>query len=108
MKKNSFRQMVAIRVDISKEIGTGHFMRCLTVADELSKYGVTSVFFCRSLDTSYQNVLVEKGHHLFRLTENCSSEIDVLESGPGFISHVDWLAVSQKDDAEECIRQLKG
>lgn len=41
-------QAVIFRADSSLEIGTGHVMRCLTLADTLREHGVASTFVCRS------------------------------------------------------------
>ena len=41
---------VAFRADASIEIGTGHVMRCLTLADRLRERGATTHFLCRPLD----------------------------------------------------------
>ena len=38
---------IFIRVDASLEIGTGHVMRCLTLADALSLQGDKCTFICR-------------------------------------------------------------
>ena len=38
-----------IRVDASATIGTGHVMRCLTLADELFKYGYQIIFMCQKI-----------------------------------------------------------
>ena len=43
------KKRVAIRLDAGPAIGSGHLMRCLTVADELfQEYGVEVVFICRN------------------------------------------------------------
>ena len=40
---------IIIRTDSSTPIGTGHLMRCLTLADELSQKGAQISFICREL-----------------------------------------------------------
>ena len=36
-------QRIAFRTDANDEIGTGHFMRCLTLADALKKHGAQNI-----------------------------------------------------------------
>ncbi len=38
--------MIGIRVDGNATLGTGHIMRCLSIASELSAAGASPVFFC--------------------------------------------------------------
>lgn len=43
------KKRVAIRLDAGPAIGSGHLIRCLTIADELfQEYGVEVVFICRN------------------------------------------------------------
>ena len=51
---------VAFRVDASAEIGTGHFMRCLTLADELKKQGADIRFISRNLPLYLSDMLRTK------------------------------------------------
>lgn len=38
--------MIGIRADGNKEIGTGHIMRCLTIAGALGEFGKAPLFLC--------------------------------------------------------------
>lgn len=56
-----------IRTDLSVKIGTGHVMRCLTLADELRERGAEVFFVCREFDGILSGYIEEKGyivHHL--------------------------------------------
>jgi spore coat polysaccharide biosynthesis predicted glycosyltransferase SpsG len=50
---------IVIRTDASDQIGTGHFMRCLTLADCLARHGVTVLFLCRYLGEDLQTIVRE-------------------------------------------------
>ena len=47
--KKTFKN-IYIRVDSSYKIGSGHLMRCLTLAEQLKDAGADISFICRELD----------------------------------------------------------
>ena len=91
---------IAIRVDVSNEIGTGHFMRCLTLADGLQQRGAKVSFVTNGLPAHLAQALDKKGHRLLRLVKS---------SGAGRgddLAHSHWLGTSQAHDAEQCTQLL--
>jgi len=58
---------VFFRVDSSSRIGTGHIMRCLTLANELNTRGVDVFFICRELEGNISGSVEEKGFKVYRL-----------------------------------------
>ena len=52
---------IAFRLDASPEIGLGHLMRCLAIADRLQVAGAECHFLCYGLPTHLQPLL--KLHH---------------------------------------------
>jgi len=91
---------VAIRVDASSQIGTGHFMRCLTLADALKQRGAQVRFVSRFLPEHLLGMLVEKGHQSIRLNSSLS---EVMQYD---LVHAHWLGTSQHADAQESIQAL--
>lgn len=55
---------VVFRVDSSNIIGTGHVIRCLTLADKIREHGLDSVFVCRDHPGNVSRVIQEKGFEL--------------------------------------------
>jgi UDP-2,4-diacetamido-2,4,6-trideoxy-beta-L-altropyranose hydrolase len=59
--------LILIRVDASRQIGTGHVMRCLTLATAMREAGVTVEFICREHDGHLCDLLVQRGFAVRRL-----------------------------------------
>lgn len=58
---------IAFRVDASLQIGTGHVMRCLTLAFALKKLGGECIFICRENQGNLCNFISEKGFKVYSL-----------------------------------------
>ena len=80
---------VVVRADASFDIGSGHIMRCLTIAKALQTHGAEVVFFCEKLEGNLIDFVKESGFHVQELKENnndfreiknyfLSSEVDLL------------------------------
>ena len=91
---------IAIRVDASCQIGTGHFMRCLTLADVLNQQGAEIRFVSRQLPEYLRNMLVAKGYE-FALLHNTPSD-----GVAGKLPHSSWLCTGQDQDVTETIQVL--
>ncbi|WP_368655545.1 UDP-2,4-diacetamido-2,4,6-trideoxy-beta-L-altropyranose hydrolase [Castellaniella ginsengisoli] len=89
---------ILIRVDSSVDIGSGHIMRCMTLAEQLSAQGAEVCFICRDLQGSLVNVLIKQGYSCIRFqTEAYSVDIDVDATlsaiQDSFMGRIDWLIV---------------
>ena len=76
-----------IRTDASIQIGSGHVMRCLTLADELRERGGEVYFVCRELPGHLGQVLADQGYPVHWLPA------PELEAGPVPLqtAHSAWL-----------------
>ncbi len=90
---------VAFRVDATNRIGTGHFMRCLTLADAIKERGGTTRFLSRNLPDHLSGLLDSRGHTLLALG---TGDGDV----NGDLPHSAWLGTSQQADARACLDAL--
>jgi UDP-2,4-diacetamido-2,4,6-trideoxy-beta-L-altropyranose hydrolase len=65
---------ILFRVDSSTQIGTGHLMRCLTLADVLQKKGSDVSFICRELPGNGCSFIEKKGYRVNRISYVGSDE----------------------------------
>jgi UDP-2,4-diacetamido-2,4,6-trideoxy-beta-L-altropyranose hydrolase len=88
---------IVIRTDASIQIGSGHVMRCLTLADELKKRQASVFFVCRDLPGNLTSLIEQKGYPVFRIpiTSDITFHKDSdVEQTIGFIKKlgkVEWL-----------------
>lgn len=85
--------VVAIRVDSSEQIGSGHLMRCLTLAERLRKKSAEVHFISRDLAGSLHRLVEEHGFPLHLLPQH--------EEDTNLTGYAAWLTVPQAVDAEE-------
>ena len=63
----SARMRVAVRVDGGMQIGSGHVMRCLCLAEDLARRGAQVTFLCRDLEGHFGALIERAGHQLLLL-----------------------------------------
>jgi len=94
MRNNS----VLFRADANAEIGAGHVMRCLTLADALAERGWQAAFACRDLPDNLALLIQVHGHVLHKLPLG----FDASNSG---LAHAPWLRAGMREDLAQ-VRQL--
>jgi len=92
--------MIAVRVDASAQIGTGHLIRCLTLADALKAAGASTLFLCRHIMPQLAALVTGKGHALARLPAAPLAQ----EANP--LPHAAWLGTTQDTDAMATLAAL--
>ena len=95
---------IAFRVDASLEIGTGHVMRCLTLAGQLTEDGCSCVFVCREHKGNLGEEIAARGYKILWLTGLPGKR----RVDSDWNAHAAWLGESWEADAEQTIRALAG
>ena len=92
-----------IRVDASLIMGTGHVMRCLTLAEELKKNENLSIHFVSRLHDGNLCKLIEQcGFFMHRLPEPSQSFVTA-----DTLAHAEWLGVHWQQDADETLAVIE-
>jgi len=88
---------VAFRADASYEIGSGHVMRCFTLAQILIKKGIDVIFICRDFHGDLSDFLRDNNFKVFLLPEP-KHDYKLLDNG---VPYAKWLGVDWKCDSKE-------
>ena len=93
---------VLFRADASVDIGTGHVMRCLTLADALRAAGASVRFVCRDLPGGLAHRIEARGFAVTLLATPASPS----PASPSPVpppAHAAWLPVTQETDAAQTL-----
>ncbi|WP_320200355.1 UDP-2,4-diacetamido-2,4,6-trideoxy-beta-L-altropyranose hydrolase [Agrobacterium sp. rho-13.3] len=95
---------VAIRADASLDIGTGHIMRCLTLADHLTSAGAEVRFLCRVMEGNLID-FIQRRNYLVETLPSLATRppVDNTADRP---AHHSWLGKSMEADASDTIHAL--
>ncbi|EQB04748.1 UDP-2,4-diacetamido-2,4,6-trideoxy-beta-L-altropyranose hydrolase [Sphingobium baderi] len=96
---------IAFRVDAALEIGTGHVMRCLTLADALRARGAECLFLCRPHPGNLIEQIASRGHRVLTLAPPQATAISMAPDDP---VHASWLGASWREDAAQTVAALAG
>lgn len=94
---------IALRVDASLQIGTGHVMRCLTLADALKAQGADCHFISRAHPGHLLEVIDQRGYKVHRLAAPLIHTQTVQEP-----AHAAWLGSTWQTDAADTATILAG
>jgi UDP-2,4-diacetamido-2,4,6-trideoxy-beta-L-altropyranose hydrolase len=97
--------LVAFRADASVQIGTGHIMRCLALAGELTRQGHECRFICRKNQGHLSDLIASKGYELIMLPAPCTAEVN--SSNNWNNTYAGWLGVPWQQDAKETLKVLE-
>ena len=93
---------IFIRCDASLLIGSGHVMRCRTLARELQRCGADVIFLCRRQPGDLINLL-DQEFSVLALPEQSLVSCDGLKGSDLYDA---WLGCSQETDAAHCLKVL--
>ncbi len=97
---------VAIRVDASREIGTGHVRRCMSLASALEDKGADVTFIARRHDPVGAIALGSEAFPVFWLAAPESGR-GVSPDSPDPVPHARWAGVGWREDAADTVAAIR-
>ena len=94
---------ILVRVDSSITTGTGHLMRCLTLANALKEIGHNVHFACRDLKGNINQLVTKQGHNLHSLPVPEEEFVSQLDD----TTHAKWLEVEWQQDYKETFKVMQ-
>lgn len=93
---------IAFRVDSSLQIGSGHVMRCLTLAEALRERGAETHFMCRELIGHLGGLIEAQGFGVCLLPAPDSGQKSL-----DWSAHASWLQVHWQQDANDTTEAMQ-
>ena len=94
---------IVFRTDASVKIGTGHVMRCLTLAKSLRERNCKIDFICREHEGNLIEKITSEG---FKVSVLENSKLFEIENDQLILDHSDWLGTSWQQDAIQSIEAI--
>ncbi|WP_425339376.1 UDP-2,4-diacetamido-2,4,6-trideoxy-beta-L-altropyranose hydrolase [Arthrobacter pigmenti] len=94
---------VVFRVDASTKIGSGHVMRCLTLAEELAWGGRDCLFVCRATSGDLASAIRARGFVVVSMERAVTAPIQRTGSNE---SYEDWLVGGWRQDLDQTLASL--
>lgn len=101
-------RQVVFRADASLDMGTGHIMRCLTLANALREKDYECHFICRKHPGDLIEFIRTQGHYAHPLTYSPTTGSSHSKDEGAALAHAAWLGASQLEDAAVCQVMLEG
>ncbi len=96
---------VLFRTDASRQIGTGHVMRCLTLAKALRNRGAHCRFVSRAHEGNMIERIKQEGFDAISLPFAAAANPVPVSDAP-VVDHAHWLGADAKSDAEKTLKVL--
>lgn len=93
--------IIYFRTDASIDIGSGHVMRCLTLAEALQREGHHCLFICRNHEGHLAHFIMQKGFEYHLL--NSADQSKMFKTDEPRLTHSNWLGVSWQTDAQQTL-----
>jgi UDP-2,4-diacetamido-2,4,6-trideoxy-beta-L-altropyranose hydrolase len=95
---------IIFRTDVSIDIGTGHVMRCLTLAQALREQGANCRFICREHAGNLLDLIRQRGFEAQALPMQVFLQEKLVQQGAigkNILAHAAWLGADWQTDAEQ-------
>lgn len=100
--------LFAFRTDASLQIGTGHVMRCLTLAKALREQGAECRFICREHAGNLLELIRDQGFGAVALPAAPVERNHLRVSADSELVHAEWLGADWQTDADATREALGG
>jgi UDP-2,4-diacetamido-2,4,6-trideoxy-beta-L-altropyranose hydrolase len=97
---------LVFRTDASLQIGTGHVMRCLTLADALREHGAHCRFICRDHPGNLFDLIGKRGYSVHVLPDVREHMIENEACSEPALGYRAWLGVDWDVDAQQTVAAL--